>query len=650
MTQLTPFRARLADRLSGGMKQKLALACTLVHEPELILLDEPTTGVDPVSRREFWKLLSEFLAQRHHDPHVHALPGRGRALLARGAAARGPPARDRRADAICARSCPGRMVEVMGAPGTAAPSTLVRRMPGVGRRAGLRRAPARDAARRSATMRWRAVTPALERRAAAGRAASGAVAPSLEDVFIAQLARAGARGHDEPSVLSIAVALAVAIAADARSARRTPPPRCALTLDEAQARARSRRAIAWRRRGRAESCGARRGRRRARRRSGRSCRRRPATRARTTSPEFVVPGPTGGCRVLYPGRARQLPDPARPAVADLHRRPHRRARARRAGRGVGVGRPTSAAAPGRPAARGRARVLGARHRAGDGASCSNKASRARRRNVGDVRAAPQRRTRAAERGRVRRGAGVAAADAAHRGPQPARPVVGGAGAARRARLLGTPHRAGRRRSSAPVPAGRRRFERAGDPGARGAAGARARSSAASTAAERAASPPRAAGSRPTIARGRRVRLRAAEPADLPARRPLGRLLGRRRQRRPGAVGRRPDARAEVAQAASVVHASRASASRSSTVLALEVRQRSLEIDSGPRRRRRRRRRRARRPPRRAASWPSATAPASTTQTEVLDAEVALLQAELDRTRALAGVRLAEARLARALGR
>jgi ABC-2 type transport system ATP-binding protein len=63
MTQLTPFRDRLADRLSGGMKQKLALACTLVHEPEAIFLDEPTTGVDPVSRREFWKLLSEFLAQ-----------------------------------------------------------------------------------------------------------------------------------------------------------------------------------------------------------------------------------------------------------------------------------------------------------------------------------------------------------------------------------------------------------------------------------------------------------------------------------------------------------------------------------------------------------------------------------------------------------
>jgi ABC-2 type transport system ATP-binding protein len=63
LTGLAPFRSRLAARLSGGMKQKLALACTLVHEPPLIVLDEPTTGVDPVSRREFWKLLSEFLAQ-----------------------------------------------------------------------------------------------------------------------------------------------------------------------------------------------------------------------------------------------------------------------------------------------------------------------------------------------------------------------------------------------------------------------------------------------------------------------------------------------------------------------------------------------------------------------------------------------------------
>ncbi len=58
MVRMTPFRDRLASRLSGGMKQKLALVCTLVHTPELLVLDEPTTGVDPVSRRDFWKLLT----------------------------------------------------------------------------------------------------------------------------------------------------------------------------------------------------------------------------------------------------------------------------------------------------------------------------------------------------------------------------------------------------------------------------------------------------------------------------------------------------------------------------------------------------------------------------------------------------------------
>lgn len=59
--RLTPFRTRLAEKLSGGMKQKLALACTLIHTPEIIFLDEPTTGVDPVSRRDFWKILSSVL-------------------------------------------------------------------------------------------------------------------------------------------------------------------------------------------------------------------------------------------------------------------------------------------------------------------------------------------------------------------------------------------------------------------------------------------------------------------------------------------------------------------------------------------------------------------------------------------------------------
>jgi len=58
-SQLEPFRARRAAALSGGMKQKLALCCALVHRPEILILDEPTTGVDAVSRREFWELLGE---------------------------------------------------------------------------------------------------------------------------------------------------------------------------------------------------------------------------------------------------------------------------------------------------------------------------------------------------------------------------------------------------------------------------------------------------------------------------------------------------------------------------------------------------------------------------------------------------------------
>ncbi|HEY9023639.1 MAG TPA: ABC transporter ATP-binding protein [Burkholderiaceae bacterium] len=60
---MTPFRARLAAQLSGGMKQKLGLTCALVHAPRVLLLDEPTTGVDPVSRREFWQILYHLRAQ-----------------------------------------------------------------------------------------------------------------------------------------------------------------------------------------------------------------------------------------------------------------------------------------------------------------------------------------------------------------------------------------------------------------------------------------------------------------------------------------------------------------------------------------------------------------------------------------------------------
>jgi len=61
---LLPFKQRLAGKLSGGMKQKLGLSCALIHTPKVLFLDEPTNGVDPVSRRDFWKILYDLLKEK----------------------------------------------------------------------------------------------------------------------------------------------------------------------------------------------------------------------------------------------------------------------------------------------------------------------------------------------------------------------------------------------------------------------------------------------------------------------------------------------------------------------------------------------------------------------------------------------------------
>ena len=184
MTQLTPFRTRLANQLSGGMKQKLALACTLVHEPELILLDEPTTGVDPVSRREFWKLLSEFLSQGitilMSTPYLDEAERCSRvALLHEGRLlASDEPARIR-------ALMPGRLLEVMGHGAVGLVDTIrhiaeVADVQVFGERLHVTLGDTSDAALarfgqalQGTLLQHLAVRP---------------VAPSLEDVFIAQLA------------------------------------------------------------------------------------------------------------------------------------------------------------------------------------------------------------------------------------------------------------------------------------------------------------------------------------------------------------------------------------------------------------------------------------------------------------------------------
>ncbi len=63
-SNLAPFKSRLAGKLSGGMKQKLGLVCALIHTPRVLFLDEPTNGVDPVSRRDFWKILYQLLKEK----------------------------------------------------------------------------------------------------------------------------------------------------------------------------------------------------------------------------------------------------------------------------------------------------------------------------------------------------------------------------------------------------------------------------------------------------------------------------------------------------------------------------------------------------------------------------------------------------------
>jgi ABC-2 type transport system ATP-binding protein len=191
LLRLTPFRDRLADRLSGGMKQKLALACTLIHTPELLVLDEPTTGVDPVSRRDFWRILSRllragltillttpYLDEAERCARV-ALMDRGRVLVA---------------DAPFALldGWRGSMLELLAAPKGRARELLIA-TPGVGdiQVFGERLHVALPSIDRAEAAR--AASDFAERLRAQGVAveSSRAILPTLEDVFIARVRESG---------------------------------------------------------------------------------------------------------------------------------------------------------------------------------------------------------------------------------------------------------------------------------------------------------------------------------------------------------------------------------------------------------------------------------------------------------------------------
>jgi ABC-2 type transport system ATP-binding protein len=184
---LGPFKSRLAGQLSGGMKQKLSLSCALVHRPRILLLDEPTFGVDPISRRDLWLILHEMVSRGTTILVTTAYMDEAErcdrvALLHAGRLLALAPPRELQA------GLEGAILEIRVSPARRAASIL-RDVPGVGRAAAYGDAVHVEVAG-GMTSRSRLLRALRESGLDATEAE--AVEPSLEDVFLSLMARAEA--------------------------------------------------------------------------------------------------------------------------------------------------------------------------------------------------------------------------------------------------------------------------------------------------------------------------------------------------------------------------------------------------------------------------------------------------------------------------
>ncbi len=530
MVRMTPFRDRLADRLSGGMKQKLALVCTLVHTPELLVLDEPTTGVDPVSRRDFWKLLArlqrEGLTLLLTTPYLDEAERCTRvALIDRGSVLTVDSP-----DALRAAER-GVMVEVVAEPAAR----------GRSRSSGRRRAS------REVEVFGERLHASLPDEAPAGAAAAAeALAARLRGAGLVRplgparhpVARGrvhrphprprGDRGRRRGDPMRRALLLPLLLPVALAAAQETPRSGVARGRCRPADRGRGRRAghrglaappPALRPRDGRRGAGPRRP-RGALAAGGRRGRLHPALRgagARHLRPH-QRPGAAGRAHRGVPEHPGQLARAGRRGAAALHRRPHRRAdHGRGAGPlGRGGGPPGRA---GRPRPRDEERLLVARHRAREPAGRPGGDPRLRRAPPGR----PQ--PRALRHGGAQRGAGRRGRARPRRAREPAR----GGGRGRRrgepaAPARPAPRHAGRAERAARGP--RRRPAADRGPGGRGPGRAR-----------RAQGPRRARGRRRRRRRGgardspapgrahRRLHLLEPQPGHRASRPPTGRTRG-----------------------------------------------------------------------------------------------------------------------------